>query len=49
MVLGKLSYLEVLVSKALIETFIHQGECVSVNNVWRKSIKNLKNAVKYTI
>ena len=57
MVLGKdqLNTIEVLISKALIDSYISHDEFVSVNNVLRnynemkKEIKNPGTSVKYII
>ena len=51
----KLNTTEVLISKALIDSYINHDEFVSVNNVLRESnemqekIKNPENAVEHTI
>ena len=51
----KLNTKEVLISKALIDSYINHGEFVSVNNVWRKyyemeeGIKNPETSVEYII
>ena len=50
-----LNAIEVLIFKALINSYINNEEFISVNNVLRKynemkkEIKNPENAVKYTI
>ena len=50
-----LNAIEVLICKALINSYINHEEFISVNNVLRKynemkkEIKNPENAVKYTI
>ena len=50
---GKLSSIEVLISKALIDSYISHDEFVSVNNVLReyyemkKEIKNPETSVEY--
>ena len=50
-----LNAIEVLIFKALINSYINHEEFISVNNVLRKynemkkEIKNPENAVKYTI
>ena len=50
-----LNTIEVLISKALIDSYISHGEFVSVNNVLRKhnetkkEIKNPETSVEYTI
>ena len=57
MLLGKtqLDTIEVLISKALINSYINHEEFFSVNNVLREynemkeEIKNPQNAVEYTI
>ena len=51
---GKLSIIEVLISKALIDSYICLGEFVSVNNVLReyyemKEEVNLETSVEYII
>ena len=51
----KLNTIEVLISKALIDSFINHFEFVSVNNVWREyyemeeDIKNPETSVEYII
>ena len=51
----KLSTIEVLISKALIDLYINHDEFVSGNNMLREydlmkaEIKNPENAVEYTI
>ena len=51
----KLNIIEVLISKASINSYINHKEIVSVNNVlmeyneMKEEIRNPKNAVKYTI
>ena len=51
----KLNTIQVLISKALIDSYIDHDEFISVNNMLReynemkKEIKNPKNAVAYTI
>ena len=51
----KLNTIEVLISKALIDSYINHGEFVSVNNVWREyyemkeGIKNPETSVEYII
>ena len=51
----KLNTIEVLISKALIDSYISHDEFVSVNNVFRKyyamkeEIKNPETSVEYTI
>ena len=57
MLLGKnkLDAIEVLISKALIDSYINHGEFVSVNNVlnvyieMRDEIKNSDTSVEYII
>ena len=55
LVKAKFDNIEVLLSKALINSNISHGEFLSVNNVSREynemkvEIKNPKNAVEYTI
>ena len=57
MLLGKdkLNTIEVLISKALIDSYISHDEFVSINNVLRKyiemkeEIKNPETSVEYTI
>ena len=50
-----LNAIEVLICKALINSYINHEEFISVNNALRKynemkkEIKNPENAVKYTI
>ena len=52
---GKLDNIEVLISKALIDSYINHDKFVSVNNVLRgynemkEEIKYTKNAMEYTI
>ena len=54
-VLGKdkLNTIEVLISKALTDSYISHGEFVSLNNVLRENIikwkKNPETSVEYTI
>ena len=51
----KLTTIEVLISKALIDSYIRHDEFVSVNNLLReynemkKGIKNPETSVEYTI
>ena len=51
----KLNTINVLISKALIDSYINYDEFISVNNMlqeyneMKKEIKNPKNAVAYTI
>ena len=52
----KLNSINILISKALIDSYINHDGFVSVNNVYEynkyiemKEIKNPKNAVEYTI
>ena len=47
----KLNTIEVLISKALIDSYISHDEFVSVNNVLREyyEMKNLETSVEYTI
>ena len=51
----KLNTIDVLTSKALIDSHISHDEFVSVNNAWReyykmkKEIKNLETSVEYAI
>ena len=51
----KLNTIEVLISKALIDSYTSHDELISVNNVLRdhfemkKEIKNLQTSVEYTI
>ena len=51
----KLNAIEVLISKALIDSYISHDEFVSLNNVLREyyemkeEIKNPKTSVEYTI
>ena len=51
----KLNTIEVLISKALIDSYTSHDELISVNNVLRdhfemkKEIKNLQISVEYTI
>ena len=50
----KLNSIEVLISKALIDSYINHDEFILVNNVLRKynekkKEKNPKNVLKYTI
>ena len=57
MLLGKdkLNTIEVLISKALINSYISHGEFVLVNNVlteyyeMKEEVKNLETSVEYTI
>ena len=52
---NKLTFFEVLTSKALTDSFINHDEIVTVNNVPReynemkKKNKNTENALEYTI
>ena len=52
---GKLNTIKVLISKALIDSYINHGEFVSINNVlgeyykMKKGIKNPETSVEYTI
>ena len=56
-VLGKdtLNTLEVLISNALIDSYISHDEFIAINNVWqeyigmKEEIKNPKSSVEYTI
>ena len=53
--IGKLNAIKVLISKALIESYISHDEIVSLNNVLREynetkeKIKNREKAVGYAI
>ena len=52
---GKLNTIKVLISKALIDSYINHGEFVSINNVlgeyykMKEGIKNPETSVEYTI
>ena len=52
---NKLNNIEVLISKALTDSYISHDEFISVNNVLReyykikKEIKNLETSVEYTM